>query len=198
MNTTNKRKHKKLRKPVKLVISLLLLVCVSVGGTVAYLTSNGSVTNQFTVANVNTEVDEDFDGTIKKNVTAKNTGDVSAFIRIKLVTYRVNNDGNHIGGSASIPKFTPGAGWFKSGDCYYYSNPVQPNEKPGSDLIDDNGIILVSYSDADGGKQVIEVIAEAIQASPTDAVKEAWGLECDENGNLIDPSSIISNEEVQS
>lgn len=197
MNTTNKRKHKKLRKPVKLVISLLVLVCVSVGGTLAYLKSTVSVNNTFTVGNVNTEVDEKFEGSVKKNVTAKNTGDVPAFIRIKLVTYRVNDNGDHIGGTATIPEFTLGNGWFKSGDCYYYSYPVNPEEYPANDLIGDKGIELVSYSDSDGGKQVIEVIAEAIQASPADAVKEAWGLECDANGNLVNPSQSSSNEEVQ-
>lgn len=192
MNTINKRKHKKLRKPVKLVISLLVLVCVSVGGTVAYLTSKGSVTNQFTVAKVDTEVIEKFDGTEKKNVTATNKGDVPAFIRIKLVTYRVNGNGDHIGGTATISKFTPGTDWFKSGDCYYYSKPVQPGQQPVFDLIGDSGITLETYHDADGGKQVIEVIAEAIQATPAQAISDAWGNYVDVHVNTTtgEPESI--------
>ena len=31
-------------------------------------------------------------------------------------------------------------------------------------------------SDPDGGKQVIEVMAEAIQSEPVQAVGEAWGV----------------------
>lgn len=33
-----------------------------------------------------------------------------------------------------------------------------------------------SYDDADGGKQVIEVMAEAIQSGPADAVGKSWGV----------------------
>ena len=32
-----------------------------------------------------------------------------------------------------------------------------------------------SYTDADGGKQAIDVMAEAIQSVPEAAVKAAWG-----------------------
>ena len=32
------------------------------------------------------------------------------------------------------------------------------------------------YTDVDGGKQVIEVMAEAIQSQPDDAVRQAWGI----------------------
>lgn len=182
MNTTNKRKHKKLRKPVKLVISLLLLVCVSVGVTVAYLTSKGSVTNKFTVATVDTNVDEDFDGKNKSNITATNTGDVPSFIRIKLVTYRINSNGDHIGGKAEINKdhFTLDSNyWFEVNDCYYYKYPVDPNVTIKPTLTGDGYIELKEYNkdpdDPDGGKQVIEVIAEAIQASPAQAISDAWG-----------------------
>lgn len=207
MNSTNKRKQKRLRKPVKLMLSLLVLVCVSVGGTLAYLKSTASVNNTFTVGDVDTTVDETFENNVKSNVTATNTGNVPAFIRIKMVTYRVNANNEKIGGNAVIPEFELGDDWFEFNGFYYYSKPVQPGYKPGATdktsigtpLIGTSGIILAgNYPDSDGGKQVIEVIAEAIQASPTDAVTEAWGLECDKYGNLIDPSSIISNEEVQS
>ena len=206
MNSTNKRKQKRLRKPVKLMLSLLVLVCVSVGGTLAYLKSTSSVNNTFTVGHVNTEVKETFNGTVKSNVTAKNTGDVPAFIRIKLVTYRVNEKNETIGGKAVIPDFNMGTNWFEYDGFYYYSEPVQPGLNPGATgeeqlgtpLIGTPGITLAgNYPDSDGGKQVIEVIAEAIQASPAEAVSEAWGIECDENGNLINPSSNSSNEEVQ-
>lgn len=192
MNTTNKRKYKKLRKPVKLVISLLVLVCVSVGGTVAYLTSKGSVTNKFTVATVDTKVDEDFDGKKKSNITAKNTGDVPAFVRIKLVTYRINSNGDPIGGKAEIDKdhFTLDSNyWFEVNDCYYYKCPVDPNVTIKPTLTGDGYIELKEYSkDSDGGKQVIEVIAEAIQASPVEAVQEAWGQTVGSDGNLVAPS----------
>lgn len=195
MNTIIKRKHLKLRKPVKLVISLLILVFISVGGTVAYLTSKSSVTNQFSVAKVDTEVNEDFDGTRKSNITATNTGDVPAFIRIKLVTYRINENGDHIGGKAEVDKSNFNIDlnyWVEVNDCYYYRYPVDPHVTINPTLTGTGYIKLKQYDDADGGKQVIEVIAEAIQASPAQAVSDAWGNDVDVHVNTAGEPEYIS------
>ena len=47
---------------------------------------------------------------------------------------------------------------------------------PENPLIGTSGITLSEYTDVDGGKQVIEVMAEAIQSQPDDAVRQAWGI----------------------
>lgn len=174
----NKRKsHRKISKAGIILLSFLLLLTLSIGGTIAYLVANGgSVMNTFTPSRVTCQVTEDFDGTTKSNVNVINTGDTTAYIRVNLVTYRVNKDGQHIGGTAEIPAFTPGANWVKNGNYYYYTLPVAPDKTPAVPLIGENGIQLSSYTDADGGKQVIEVIAEAIQSSPASAVGQAWGV----------------------
>ena len=51
--------------------------------------------------------------------------------------------------------------------------------------------LIGSYTDADGGKQVIEVMAEAIQSVPEDAVKAAWGagFSIGADGSLIVPGN---------
>ena len=171
---TAHRRHSK--KTESLLISLLLIATVAIGGTVAYLfTKTEPVPNQFTPSFVDCEVTESFNGTTKSAVNVKNTGDTEAYIRVKLVTYRVNDQGQHIGGTATIPDFTLGTNWVKYGDYYYYTLPVKPNEKPANDLT--NSITLTgSYNDADGGKQVIEVMAEAIQSGPAEAVGSSWGV----------------------
>ena len=46
----------------------------------------------------------------------------------------------------------------------------------------------MKYTDADGGRQVIEVIAEAIQSVPTSVVKEYWNVTVDANGMISAPS----------
>ena len=51
-------KNSKLRKVLLLACSAVLLVCLSVGATFAYLTSTDSVTNTFTVGNVQIKLDE--------------------------------------------------------------------------------------------------------------------------------------------
>ena len=50
--------NKKLRRILLTVCSAALLVCVTVGATVAYLTSTETVTNTFTVGKVDITLDE--------------------------------------------------------------------------------------------------------------------------------------------
>ena len=165
-----------MKRSLVLVVSLLAMMLVVAGGTLAWLTAQDSVTNTFTPAEVSCAVEEDFDGTTKSNVNVQNTSDVPAYLRVKLVTYRVNDAGDHIGGTATIPAFTPGEGWVEHNGYYYYTNPVEAKKTPKVALIDSDGIDLTAYTDVDGGKQVIEVMAEAIQSVPEKAVGEAWGV----------------------
>lgn len=170
------RMHKNTRA-ITLLIALLLFSALAVGGTVAWLTANATpVKNTFTPSHVACSVTEEFDGTTKSNVNVTNTGDTEAYIRVKLVTYRVNAQGQHIGGTAEIPAFTPGTNWVKSGDYYYYTLPVAAGAAPANPLIGASGIALTEYTDADGGMQAIEVMAEAIQSQPAEAVGSSWGV----------------------
>lgn len=168
-----------------MALATVLLLALAIGGTVAWLTANGQpITNTFNPSKVTCEVTEKFNGTTgeKTDVNVTNTGDIDAYIRVKLVTYRTNAQGQHIGGTAILPTFTPGADWVKYGDYYYYTLPVAPNEKPAANLT--NSMALAgSYNDADGGKQAIDVMAEAIQSVPAEAVGQAWGV-------LISPNSV--------
>lgn len=172
-----------------MVLSTLLLLALAIGGTVAWLTADtGEVANTFTPSHVACEVTENFDGTTKSNVNVINTGDTEAYIRVKLVTYRVNNAGQHIGGTAEIPTFTLGENWVENGGYYYYTKPVERGQSPAENLTD-SMTLTDSYDDADGGKQVIEVMAEAIQAKGVDstgtpAVKLAWGVSVDADSKL--------------
>ena len=161
-----RRKYPSPRKPGALLLTLVLLALALTGATLAYL---------ITPAHVSCTVTEDFDGTTKKNVNVTNTGDIDAYLRVKLVTYRVNDDGQHIGGTAAIPAFTPGDGWVAYGDYYYYTYPVAPGQQPETPLID-SLTLTGSYSDADGGKQALEIMAEAIQSAPEEAAGQAWGV----------------------
>ena len=197
-------KHRKAAAPVHekairtgrlttMVIATVPLLALAIGGTLAWLSTKGDpITNTFTPSKVTCEVTESFNGSTgeKSNVNVKNTGTINAFIRVKLVTYRVNDEEQHIGGIAKIPDFTPGAGWVENGDYYYYTKPVAPGTKPAAALISSIDLIG-SYTDADGGKQAIDVMAEAIQSVPEDAVQAAWGegFSIGTDGSLIVPSN---------
>ena len=176
-NTRAKQRSRKNTRTITLLIALLLFSALAVGGTVAWLTANATpVKNTFTPSHVACRVDESFNSTtgVKSNVNGTNTCDTEAYIRVKLVTYRTNDHGQHIGGTATIPTFEPGVGWKLYNGYYYYTSPVEPG-KTTANLI--NSIELTgSYNDADGGKQVVEVMAEAIQSQPAKAVGEAWGV----------------------
>ena len=175
-SSPRRRGRRPSRRAGTLLLSLLLLVTMTIGGTVAYLVARSRpAENTFTPSHVSCEVTEKFDGAVKSEVNVENTGDTDAYIRVRLVTYRVNDKNERIGGTAIIPPFEPGDGWVEHGGYYYYTLPVAPGKEPEADLI--NSITLVgSYEDADGGKQVIEVIAEAIQSAPDTAVENAWGV----------------------
>lgn len=158
-----------------MIVSVVLILALAIGGTIAWMsTKTDSVVNTFNPSQVTCSVVEDFDGKTKTNVNVENTGDIPAFIRVKLVVYRTNDVGQHIGGVSEVPSFNFGAGWVGYGDYYYYTKPVAPGEMPKTNLA--NSITLEgSYEDADGGHQSIDVIAEAIQAGPEAAVQAAWG-----------------------
>ncbi len=165
-----------------LALSAVLLVALAIGGTLAWLTARSeNVTNSFTVGHVSCEVTENFNKTTgeKENVNVKNTGDVPAYIRVKLVTYRTNDQGQHIGGTAELPSFTLGENWVEYGGYYYYTLPVAAGEKPTANLTD-SMTLTAGYDDADGGKQAVDVMAEAIQSVPAQAVGEAWGVSISE------------------
>lgn len=165
-----------------LALSAVLLVALAIGGTLAWLTARSeNVTNSFTVGHVSCQVTETFKDNVKSNVNVKNTGDVPAYIRVKLVTYRTNADGQHIGGTAELPSFTLGTGWVLHDGYYYYTLPVAAGGTPATNLTD-SMTLTNSYDDADGGKQAIDVMAEAIQSVPAQAVGEAWGVSISEGG----------------
>lgn len=171
-----------------IVLATVALLALAIGGTVAWLNAKTDpVVNSFSYGKITTEIEEKFENNVKENVAAKNTGTADAFIRIKLVSYRTNGEGQRIGGAAPLQSFTLGKNWVKYGDYYYYTLPVAPNYSTGI-LVD--RIELMTYNDADGGYQSIDVMAEAIQSTPVQAVKDAWGdgFGIDTNGNLIVPT----------
>lgn len=184
-SSSRRPRRKQLRPSRTLVLALVLaLLTGTVAGTLAYLfTQTSSLTNTFTPASVPNTPVEEFTGTQKSSIRIQNTGNIPAYIRVKLVTYRVDDARNHIGGEATIPGFKLGTNWMEIDGYYYYTQPVDP-EALTSNLLG-TSITLKAYDDADGGKQVIEVISESIQSQPTHVVEDSWkDVKVGEDGNL--------------
>ena len=169
-----------------LALSLIVIFAMTTANmTIAYeKRESAKIVNTFIADNAGAKLVETFDGTVKKNVTVTNSGGVVTYIRIQLVTYRVNDAGERIGGTATVPTFTPGEGWLNAGNgLYIYSKPVG-TKKTTTPLIGAGGITLQKYTDADGGKQVVDVIADCIQSNPAAAVQEMWGVTVGNNAVL--------------
>lgn len=171
-----RRRSRNWARPTALILATVTLLALVIGGTVALLKTNtGSVVNEFNFTNVTTTVEEKFNGYEKTAVNVTNTGTTNAYIRVKLVTYRTNDKGEHIGGTATLPAFTLGANWKEYEGYYYYTQPVAPGASPAANLAD-KITLTATYDDADGGHQSIDVMAEAIQSEPAEAVGQAWGV----------------------
>lgn len=165
-------------KLTAMAIATAMLLALAIGGTVAWLTTKtNGMTNTFNPSKVACEVTESFNGNVKSSVNVKNTGDTEAYVRVKLVTYRTNDQGQHIGGTATLPSFTLGENWVEYDGYYYYTLPVEADEAPTTNLTASMTLTLTTtYADADGGHQSIDVMAEAIQSGPAQAVGQAWGV----------------------
>lgn len=81
-----RKTQKKLRKLLTLVSCAVLLVCVTVVGTVAYLTSTASVENTFTTGKVKIDLTE---AAVKQDETTDNIVEDSSKPRVKANSYKL-------------------------------------------------------------------------------------------------------------
>lgn len=168
------RPSRKSKKSLTALIALILIICLAVGGTVAFIvTQTQAVKNTFTPSDVTVDIQEEFNGSIKSSITVLNVDDadeedVPCYIRVKLVSNIQDNDGNVLR-AAPLGEISLNSDWIDGGDgCYYYKNVVEVGKSTSNLLADGASITLT-----DG--QVVEVLAEGIQAMPKQAVIDAWG-----------------------
>lgn len=206
-----KRALRRWPKWLPVVAALALATAVTVGGTLAWLTAHtNSVTNTFTMGNVDPDVEESFDpdaGT-KSEIKVTNNGSVEAYVRVALVfswrdgenvTPGQYENGNQPNGDivAGTPvegtdyTFIPGSDkWVLGSDgYYYYTEPVGPGKTTDGSLC-----TIKVLPDSEKAKEYnldVQVLADSIQSKPTGAVTTMWGSEkggsvtgVDGNGNL--------------
>ena len=164
----------KAAKSSALIIALALILVLAVGGTVAYIfTQTDPVINTFTPTEAKITVDEETSNNQKTSITVvNNSTGVPVYIRVALIANMIDGAGN-VTGAASVPTFTLGKDWIKGSDgYYYYTEPVPVGESTGN--------LLEKAMTLDENMQVV-VLADAIQAEPTTAVTQAWGVTV-ENG----------------
>ena len=174
----NRKTRLRWNRSFVLVVSVLVLLVGIVGASLAYLTmKTPAVKNEFAYGKVSCEVLEDFDGTVKSNVRIKNTGNIPAYIRARVVVTWKNENGDIYGTKPQAGDYTleiNEAGWKTDANGYYYcTQPVAAGEL--------TPILIKSCKPNDGRNPEgyalsVEILADAIQSQPAKAVEEAWGM----------------------
>ena len=168
----------RLNRTAVLIMAVLLLLGAAVGSTVAFLIDKTEpVTNTFTYAKVSCEVTENFTNNKKDNVQVKNTGTIDAYIRATYVVNWVDAQGNIAASdpedySYSLTK-NPDSKWIEKDGYFYYTSPVAPGASTQGSLLT---CTVVTSPESPEYTLSVEILAEAIQSVPEDAVKAAWGV----------------------
>ena len=182
----------KMKKSIALLVSLILVLSVTIGVSLAYLVAtSGPVENTFSPSRVTTEVVEDFENFVdrtKTDVSIRNTGDIDAYIRAAVVVtwqkYNEETDKYDVYGTAPVEgtnyEISYNLGdqdnhegkWILGSDGFYYwPSFVEPGETTGV-LI--NSAAASTPAPAEGYTLCIEILGSGIQAKPFDDYTAAW------------------------
>ena len=180
-------------KMKKLVIALLItaLLAAAIPAVYAYMfRSTETFNNTFEPANVSCQLVETFgkngDVQEKTSVMVKNTSNIEAYLRVRFVIHWEDSKGNVVSRDIDPPAISINTGkWIQApGDKYtfYCKEPIQPGELTPELLA--QGISMLPVNEPFEGVDyhyypVIEIITEAIQSKPADAVKNSWKVTLD-------------------
>lgn len=181
--SVNRKTHLRWNRSFVLVVSVLVLLLGIVGASLAYLTMKTEpVKNEFAYGKVSCEVLEDFKGAVKSNVRIKNTGNIPAYIRARVVVTWKNENGDIYGtkpvlGEDYLFEYlldpimieTDSGGWY-----FYFREPVEPGKETRWMINDCKKTETANVPE--GYDLSVEILADAIQSEPAKAVEEAWGV----------------------
>ena len=176
------------------ILIVFVLLAVLIPSVYAYMIHKSqTVANNSVPGKVTCDIEEAYNGTTKSSIKVKNTGNVDAYIRVRLVFHWEDSKGNVVARNMTTPTVSyDNTKWIKDtadGFTYYYTGRVAPNEFTPEFLsnnftmepvvVDVNGTDYTYYP-------VMEVLAEAIQADgkidDNPAVTDAWGVTVGANG----------------
>ena len=170
-------KRRTIARTAVVITAAVLLLTAAVGGVYAYITAQTPpLENQFDPVEVTCAVEESFDGQTKQDVAIRNTGDIAAYIRAAVVVTWADDDGN-VWAQAPVEgtdyDVAWGSGdWAIGSDGFWYHRRAVAAGDTTADLIR-----TVSAVSAPKGYHLqVQVLATAIQASPDEAVEEAWNV----------------------
>lgn len=168
------------------LIVVLTLVAALIPTVYAYMIHKSqTVANNFIPGKVTCDIEEKMVDSIKTEIKVKNTGNVDAYIRVRLVFRWEDSKGYPVARNMVPETVKCNDGWLEDEDeyTYYYIYRVAPGESTPN-------LLEVPFT-MDAVKElvgdvyyyyypVMEVLAEAIQADGkidgTPAVTNAWGV----------------------
>ena len=185
-------KRSKGNKKLTLLISIIaiMILAVTAGTTIAWLNDKTDpVVNTFEPAKVTSQVEETLDDTVKKDVQIKNTSNIDAYIRAKVVINWVDKDGN-VAGQTPVKdtdyvisyNLMKNGWWLGNDECYYYSSAVTPDNL--TDVLIKNCKLKEGAKVPDGYYLSVEIIADAIQSVPTSVVADSWNVTVNADGTI--------------
>ena len=168
------------------LIVVLTLVATLIPTVYAYMIHKSqTVANNFIPGKVTCDIEEKMVDSIKTEIKVKNTGNVDAYIRVRLVFHWEDSKGYPVARDMNPATVHCNDEWLEDEDeyTYYYIDRVAPGESTPNLLKDPftmdavkevvNGVDYYYYP-------VMEVLAEAIQADgkidDNPAVTNAWGV----------------------
>ena len=188
------------KKPAVLMASLLTVLCITVGGTLAYLvTQTDPVTNTFVPSKVQIEMDETIANNTKRDVKIANTGDAAVYIRAAVVVTWQDVAGAvyskvPVAGTDYTVTWNAGAdkNWQRGSDGFYYFKQLVEVGESTDVLI--ASCAPVADKAPEGYSLAVEIIASAIQAEGHDSkgnkpVELAWGVDID--GGQLKAATIV-------
>ncbi len=212
MNDNQSQERKRIKHPAKaliLSVSLLLILGVSAGATMAYLTKETETTNTFEPVNAvgPAVIMSAGDGGTDITIQVSNT-DYAVYLRARVAGSWKDAAGNVLAAPAEDAwEFTPGAGWQEGADGFWYyqypAGAAAPAE--GSEAVPVT-VPFGSYTVTPGAAPesgetdcslCVDVLAQAVQITPEAAVKEAWGMRYDTDKKGWSVALPAAGEEVQ-
>ena len=165
-----------------LILSLCLIFALAVGTTVALLKANTApVTNTFKAATSETDIKVVDEKDQKTSIKVENIGTATSYVRVKLVMNWVDNTTGNIVSGDNLPtvELNKDGGWFEKGGIYYYRTPVAPDRLTDNLLKDKYPITEPTEGKPEGCHLEVTVLAESIQAAPSEAVIKSWDVHVD-------------------
>jgi len=183
----SKRNGNNPKKASALLTSLIVLLCVGVLSTTAYLIAQASpIMNIFRPTVVTTEVTESFNNFVKSNVAIKNTGNTDAYIRAAIVVTWKDEHGNvYAGQPVENYDYTisiNSTDWFNGTDGFYYCRTAVAPGKSTPILIE--SCSPVEGKTPEGYGLNVEILGSGIQSVPAGAVEDAWRVTVAADGTI--------------